>query len=287
MKGIRFDDDDALTELDVSFAHNHISNREDIWRWLYLYQHERQRLDRDTCNGSSMRDSIAGALRGNKGLVNDLRSQRDKFILPAADLDWIKEDARQLSWLFDQVNDFTEQILPSGLSHLTGRDEIIAMIDLWKTDLSNKKSRIRRLHDRWQRQQIKDIDLEWFQDRKEGAKRCSCARDWLLNNSQYQRLARKHPIKTSPDLAMFFEEAEVSQFERKAVIKDIKARWSRLQFNERNADKKQINLMLSKKVIDQLDELATHHGMKRAQIIEALVKHEASAGEYLKSPGEH
>lgn len=208
-------------------------------------------------------------------------------MLPAADLDWIKEDARQLSWLFDQVNDFTEQILPSGLSHLTGRDEIIAMIDLWKTDLSNKKSRIRRLHDRWQRQQIKDIDLEWFQDRKEGAKRCSCARDWLLSNSQYQRLARKHPIKTSPDLAMFFEEAEVSQFERKAVIKDIKARWSRLQFNERNADKKQINLMLSKKVIDQLDELATHHGMKRAQIIEALVKHEASAGEYLKSPGEH
>lgn len=207
-------------------------------------------------------------------------------MLPAADFDWIKEDARQLSWLFDQVDDLTEQILPSGLSHLGGRDEVIAMIDLWKTDLSSKKSRIRRLHDRWQRQQIKDIDLEWFQDRKEGAKRCSCARDWLLSNSQYQRLARKHPIKTSPDLAMFFEEAEVSQFERKTVIKDIKARWSRLQFNERNADKKQINLMLSKKVIDQLDELATHHGMKRAQIIEALVKHEASAGEYLKSPGE-
>lgn len=286
MKGIRFDDDDALAELDASFAQSHASNREDIWRWLYLYEHKEKRLDRDTCNGVSMRDSIAGALKGNKDLVNELRSQRDKFMLPAADLDWIKEDTRQLKWLFDRVDDLTEQILPSRLSHLTGRDEVIAMVDLWDTRLSNKKTSVKRLHEQWQRQQIKDIDLEWFQDKKEGLKRCSCARDWFLSNSHYQRLANRHLINTSSDLAMFFEKARTSELERKTAIKDIKARWSRLQFNERNSDRKQVNLMLSKKVIDQLDELVTLHGMKRAQIIEALVKKEASAGEYLKFPRE-
>ncbi len=65
------------------------------------------------------------------------------------------------------------------------------------------------------------------------------------------------------------------------MIREIKRRWSRKQFDERAADKKQVNVMLSKTVIAQLDALAETHGMKRAQIIESLVRMEADAGTYL------
>ncbi|AHZ76808.1 MULTISPECIES: hypothetical protein [Pseudomonas] len=39
--------------------------------------------------------------------------------------------------------------------------------------------------------------------------------------------------------------------------------------------------MLSKAVIAQLDALAEKHGLKRAQVIESLVRMEADAGVYL------
>ncbi|MOA48723.1 hypothetical protein D3C78_1715080 [compost metagenome] len=65
------------------------------------------------------------------------------------------------------------------------------------------------------------------------------------------------------------------------MIREIKKRWSRKQFDERAADKKQVNVMLSKAVIAQLDALAETRGVKRAQIIENLVRMEAESGLYL------
>ncbi len=80
---------------------------------------------------------------------------------------------------------------------------------------------------------------------------------------------------------MFFDQEDIGRNERTAMIREIKRRWSRKQFDERAADKKQVNVMLSKTVIAQLDALAETHGMKRAQIIESLVRMEADAGTYL------
>ena len=50
----------------------------------------------------------------------------------------------------------------------------------------------------------------------------------------------------------------------KALIKDIKSRWSRKQFDERNSENTQLNVSISKTVIDQLDDLAKRHNLTRA-----------------------
>ncbi|MDI9730489.1 hypothetical protein [Stutzerimonas stutzeri] len=82
---------------------------------------------------------------------------------------------------------------------------------------------------------------------------------------------------------MFFDHAALGRHEQKAMIQEIKKRWNRQQFDERNADKKQINVMLSKAVIAKLDELAKQHGLKRAQVIETLVRMEAETSAHLAS----
>lgn len=80
---------------------------------------------------------------------------------------------------------------------------------------------------------------------------------------------------------MFFDQEDIGSNERTAIIERIRRLWSKKQFNERSTDKKQVNVMLSKAVIAQLDALAEKHGLKRAQVIESLVRMEADAGVYL------
>lgn len=80
---------------------------------------------------------------------------------------------------------------------------------------------------------------------------------------------------------MFFDQEELGRNEQKAIIQQIKRRWSRKQFDERSADKKQCNVMLSKDVIDLLDKLAEQHDLKRAQVLERLITKESELSLYL------
>ncbi|ASD11971.1 hypothetical protein CD800_24000 [Pseudomonas aeruginosa] len=94
-------------------------------------------------------------------------------------------------------------------------------------------------------------------------------------------ISRQTPISNYQELLMFFDQEEIGSNERVAIIERIRRLWSKRQFNERSTDKKQVNVMLSKAVIAQLDALAEKHGLKRAQVIESLIRMEADAGMYL------
>ncbi|MCY1457696.1 hypothetical protein D9M71_750130 [compost metagenome] len=80
---------------------------------------------------------------------------------------------------------------------------------------------------------------------------------------------------------MYFDEAEVGPQEQKAILQQIRNRWTRKQFDERAADKKQVNVMLSKTAIELLDTLAKKHELKRAQVLETLITTESEVGVYL------
>lgn len=279
MTGIKIDGADALTNLNIKF-HPTSSPRLDIWRWLYLYKYKKLNLDPDNCNGSLMRDSIASALIRNKALEEELLTEEDKFILPAGSLGWITDDQRQILWLKDRIDDLTDDVLPAKLTRLKGRDRLIAALDLWDRSIDRKDEEIGKLRSKWNRQRVTDSELDWFADKKEGKERCICARDWLMN-SHLRHQARKNPISKYTDLTLFFETAGLSSFERSAAIKEIKNRWSRLRFYERNTDKKQVNVLLPEATIAELDKLAKRHNLKRAQLIETLVINEAKSGIYL------
>lgn len=270
-------DADRLSEL---LHEPHRNRRHDIWLWLFLNYYREARLDLSTCNGLTMRDEIARALRRQRFFQSRIPRKKDRFLLPNEKLDWIEEDERQHRWLIREIEQMTDLRLHRGLVHLTGRDRLIAMVDLWDVDIAEKASQVDDLHRDWRRHKAKDIEFEWFADKKESEKRCVCAWEWL-EKKHLSPLSRQAPISNHQELLMFFDQADVGRYERAAMIREIKKRWSRKQFDERAADKKQVNVMLSKAVIAQLDALAETRGVKRAQIIENLVKMEADAGLYL------
>lgn len=253
-----------------------LNNREVIWLWLGLYVHEGIRLDRNTCNGATMRDAIAEALKEAQ-FTPDIRAKKDLYLLPEEQMAWITTDRRQIQWLTPKVENLTNQALPRGFAHLQGRERLIAALDIWKVDLEKKNYEVEKLHGHWRRHIAQDSQFEWFTDKNEGTKRCVCAWEWLQ---------KKYPmsqplISNYQELLMFFDQEDFGSNERTAMIREIRRRWSRKQFDERAADKKQVNVMLSTTVIAQLDALAEAHGLKRAQIIENLVRMEADAGVYL------
>lgn len=257
-----------------------VNHRKAIWIWLGLYVHENFDLDGNSCGGATMQDVVAQALKRAPDIASDIRAKEDCYLLPEELLSWITSSQRQLQWLTPKVDNLTDRILPRGLVHLQGRDRLIAALDIWQVDLEEKQRKVERLHDHWRRHIAMDSQLEWFSDKKEGTKRCLCAWEWL--QKKYLRpFSRQTPISNYQELLTFFDQEDMGPNERIAIIKGIKQQWSKKQFNDRSTDKKQVNVLLSKAVIVQLDALAEAHGLKRAQIIENLVRMEADAGVYL------
>lgn len=120
-------DADRLSEL---LQEPHQNHRHNIWLWLFLYYYREARLDLRTCNGLTMRDEIARALRSQRFFQSRIPRQKDRFLLPNEKLDWIEEDERQHRWLIREIEQMTDLRLHRSLVHLTGRDRLIAMVDL-------------------------------------------------------------------------------------------------------------------------------------------------------------
>lgn len=276
-------DDSGLDELSQLLKEPRQNTRHDIWLWLYLNQHKRARFDASTCNGSTMRDEIARFLRRKTENLKDIASQKDRFLVPHDYLKWIEGDERQHRWLLRRIEELTElrptQGLPSGLVRLNGRNHLIAILDLWNVDIAKKADEIERLHNRWLRHKAGDRAFEWFEDKKDGLKRCKCAWEWL-EKYHVSIFKSQLPINNYKELLLYFDEAELGRNEMKAIIQTIKKRWNRKQFDERTADKKQVNVMLSKTAIELLDTLAKKHELKRAQVLELLITMESEDGVY-------
>ncbi|MCU9530473.1 hypothetical protein, partial [Pseudomonas mosselii] len=72
------DPSDPITPL-LGFWVNH---RQAIWLWLGLHVHEKFDLNVDSCNGETMRDQVALALKGAPDIASDIRAKKDRYLLP-------------------------------------------------------------------------------------------------------------------------------------------------------------------------------------------------------------
>lgn len=273
--------DDGRDELAQLLNESRQSTRRDIWLWLYLYHYEKADLDPATCNGLTMRSTIAQCLKRKNDVRRRLSQEKDRFMVLDEHLKWIDGDERQYQWLLGRIERITDlgplRGPPRGAVHLAGRNRLIAMLDLWNADIADKADDIERLRREWLRHKAGDSAFVWFEDKKAGAKRCVCAWEWLERN--HQPISRRQlPISSHEDLLIFFDRANLERNEQKAIIQRIKQRWSRQQFSERTADKKQVNVMLSTTVITLLDELAKKHNLKRGSFLEQLITVESEQG---------
>lgn len=269
---------DALAKLLKNYD---CDRRRDIWLWLKVDSTEYGRLDPSTCASSGMRGEIARAMDGHPFNLAAIWKTRDHSLIPDAYLKWIENDERQYLWLAKRLEERVSPTLSRRLVHLVGKDHLIAMIDCWDIDLEEKAFEVEQLQKDWFKHKARgDLALEWFADKKEGRQRCICAGQWVERH--YPNLLSERPtINSYKELLIFFDQKDFGRHEQKAIIREIKMRWHRQQFDERNADKKQVNVMLSKDVIAKLDTLGKRHNHKRAQVIETLVRMETEKGEYL------
>lgn len=253
------------------------NNRYDIWLWLSLYIYEQADFDPDGCNGSSMRDRIARFLKNNPLSKERLALEKDRFLIPNAHLKWITGEERQHQWLVPRIEDITDERRISRLPRLLGKELLVAMIDIWDTDISEKVKALESLRRSWQRHKEMDYVFEWFDDKKEGPERRKLAWEWLRKNER--RLIRSTPsFDNHNELLMFFDRADLREAERTLIIQGIRRSWNRQQHRDRMEGKKQYNFILSEKTVGLLDELAEIHSLKRAQILELLVKMESETG---------
>ena len=172
---------DALSELLSEQGRN---ARHDIWLWLYLHMTQNARFDPRTCCGLTMRDEIAVFLKRKKYASYRIAREKDRSLIPDESLTWIDEDERQYQWLLCRLTRITEVRLPRGVVHLKGREHLIAIIDIWNADLEEKAHEAEALRKEWLRHKVKDSAFEWFGDKKDGAKRCACAWEWLEKDNR-------------------------------------------------------------------------------------------------------
>lgn len=254
------------------------NTRHDIWLWLWLWldadEHQRDTPDPSTCNSSTMGDEITYFLKGRSYIVRRITRDKDRSLIPDASLAWIDTDERTYQWLLGRLLEITGARLPRRLVHLKSREHLIAIIDIWDIDLDAKAREVESLSEMWRRHKAMDSAFYWFEDKKEGTRRCKCAWEWLEKNYQ-SPFKRQLPISNYKELLMYFDEADFGRIEQKNIINEIKRRWNRQQLDVRNPDKKQFNVMLPVTVIDQIDELADKYDLKRAKVVEILVQLES------------
>lgn len=268
---------DALSKVMGDTAVNH---RLDIWAWLFFNKYRGAKFDCVGCGGGSMRRMIAEHLQKHPSQKEDLLEGKDWFMVPEGELAWITDEKRQYEWLFYKLRRMTDGGAVSLLPNLQGRSQLVAMIDIWGFNTEEKIRELKSIKKDWIQHKRGDDRFKWFADKAEGEKRCRFASDWLRKNEPHLAWRIK-PIENYTELLIFFDREDLAQAELKLLLMNIRRGWNRQVSRERQTDKKQYNFILPNKVVDLLDELAEAHALRRAQVLELLIKKEHEQNVYL------
>ncbi|MDF3931922.1 hypothetical protein [Pseudomonas citronellolis] len=260
------------------------NDRRDIWLWLTLKEEFNANLDPAACNTPRMREDIYEFLSKHPSDLETIRRDIYTAIIPEENFSWMKEEKRQILWLTPRIEDLTQtdsRRFARGSVNLFGREKLIAIIDFWEHPLPRKVELVERLHSEWRRHESHDTDYRWFSDSKEGLQRCICAGEWFEKESK-QRLIKPEPIRNYEELLIHFDNDNYERPYRKEIIKKIQASWNKRKFEERNPDKQQLNVRISKKAKDLLNELSGNDKKSQSKIIEKLILMEAEHHIYLR-----
>lgn len=243
--------------------------RHDIWLWLYLATNGAP-FPLGKTKISSMRDTMAIYIVGHPQILEQIKDRRNRQLLPEKNLEWINEGKRQIEWLNARIHEHINSgfMPPPGL---LGKDLLIATIDLWNTDITQKKLALSDLEKRWNEHKKGDKPLKWFKDENQ---KCTLAWEWLSKNATSETYLRSS-FDNYEDLLIFFDQSKLIQDQKILYIEKIKRRWSQQKYREKMTGKQQYNFILSDQAISQLDKIAEANNLKRTQVLEVLLQMEA------------
>lgn len=257
-----------------------LNSRQETWLWLYLATRKGATFHADDFKGHGMRERMAEFIQQSDINKESIHAEMSRTLLPDECLQWITSDPRQLNWLAMKIQGSSVFAYTAPPLRLLNREFVVAMIDLYESDISAKKSNLQSLETAWQNHRQQDHIFKWFQDGKSGAQRCTLAWEWLCKNRSLSTF-NKVPFEEYNGLLAFFDQPLMGEADKKLCVIEVKKRWSQQQYREKLVGKKQYNFVLSDKVIRHLDDLAETHDLKRNQILEILIQMEAAGGSYI------
>lgn len=252
------------------------SQRNDIWLWLHLITNNVQ-LPSTEIYSPGMRQLMSDFLAMNLNFVEHIKNIRQSQLLPEESFHWINEGKRQIEWLQSNIIFFVGVqgfIPPIGLAD---KDLLIARIDLWNVDTTQKDLVLKNLHSRWNEQKKGDKYFTWFSDNGD---KCALASDWLSKHAD-PFMATYLPFDSYEGLLIFFDKANFVHEQKLFHVEKIKKRWSQQKYRQNMSGKAQCNFILSERAIDRLNKLATTYDLSRAQILEILLQMESEKKLYI------
>ena len=237
-------------------------------------------------------------------------------LLPDIKLDWISDDPRQIEWIKMRMgikqsgfldlkgyNQWTMQNFTNTKSlnltattnsesdiknlkirnGLSDQDRIILMIDLDQNDLSIKESVINELKNEWMLRAKRDEIFDWFSE-------YNSEKYKILDSTIKKYLSdRNFPsgvISSFQDLLIKFDHISCTNMEIVNLVEKCRVAFNQKIRRAKVDNKKQLNVLISKKSIDQLEKLASKHSFSKAQIIEILINNESKNEIYLNGRAE-
>jgi hypothetical protein len=256
--------------------------RYDIWRWLKITANNFQLPGE--INQLGMRAAMASALSNNPRLAELIKQEAEQLI-PAKQLEWINEGNRQVVWLNTRFKDhptYSGSRLKAAIAGLTGKDLLIASIDLLNINIKSKFSFLNELENSWTEHKKGDKQFQWFEDEEQ---KCLLAGKWINKNIQLDGILSielsEYPIENYENLLIFFDHAKLDHYQKIVYIEKIRKSWHQQKYRENLIGKGQYNFILSDKAIARLDKLADTYELSRAKILDILLKMESEQNRYL------
>ncbi|NWB64204.1 hypothetical protein [Pseudomonas sp. F1002] len=255
-----------------------VDRRLTVWLWINLRLQYPQ-VNFGELESSGVRDRMAAFITETPWLKINIEQQKNALFLTDASLQWITDDTRQLKWVLQRVSERAGFHSHNLLQNLTGRELVIATIDIWAIELMQKANEIINISNLWNQHKQSDYIFRWFINPEESEKYQLA---WELISKKTPFLtAYKEPFNNYQELLIFFDLTNFREAEKTICVDSIKKRWSQNKYREKNTGKKQYNFLLSDKSINILDKLAATHELKRAKILEILIQMESEKGIYI------
>lgn len=264
------------------------SRRESLFLWIALYHSEQKSLNRrgraTYPKPTQIKAHTIEAQRPMAPFPSNQRLQEDllfkpaiinlnidaklQTLIPDSELTWIQNDKRQFEFIKTELYSAFGVIAPIEdlLTDLNYRDQAILQIDIPLFARKYKIRNIRKVKDQWFDHLDQSKMLDWFESDKD---RKIAALNDHLEKAHYPETRGTASIRNTNDIEILYDKLALDNkahiFEKALLA--AKRLHQKRTYSERNADKKQCNVMLPADLIQKLDRKAAKRNIKRSQLI--------------------
>ncbi|MBB4864032.1 hypothetical protein HNP46_002892 [Pseudomonas nitritireducens] len=271
--------DDQLSKI---LGDKNYSRRRDIWLWCFLDGDKISRYDRMKLNFAYMRDDMADAIYDAGVEPGYIHGAQNDLMLPDEQLAWISSEPRQLAWLKVRINSYREYLFNCPPA-VTGRDEVIAMVDCLRDPDVSKAGYVQQLKRAWDEQVRKDKILDWIKSENAEGEEEACGQVWSqLNKHHSIHLLIESKPSDLNSLLRVLDGIPATDTEKAFYVSAARKAWGQVKRRRKSDGKSQYNFTLTDRARKRLDALCDKYEIKRPQVIEILLLMEEEKGLYLE-----